>query len=107
VILKAFAVYDTKAQCYAPPFFMASVGSAVRAFGDLANDRQSTINKHPEDYILYEIGTFDDNKGQLVAKLPVVSLGHGSDFVPVSPPGGNGSPVVSVGASNPKLEVKL
>lgn len=81
--MKVFSVYDTKAMCYGVPFFMGSVGAAVRAFGDLAADAQSTVSKHPSDYILFQIGEFEDGKGTLVAVSPVRNLGFASDFLPV------------------------
>lgn len=81
MILKVFSVYDTKAMCYGVPFFMGSVGAAVRAFGDLASDKQSSVAKHPSDYILYQIGEFEDSKGGLVAVAPVRNLGFASDFL--------------------------
>lgn len=84
MILKAFAIYDSKALCYGVPFFMASVGSAVRAFGDLANDRQSTVSKHPSDYVLYGIGEYDDNTGLMAHSVPYQNLGIGADFIGVS-----------------------
>ncbi|QGH73234.1 MAG: DNA binding protein [Microviridae sp. ctKAt32] len=80
-----FSVYDSKALCYGVPFFMATVGAAVRAFQDVANDVNSVINRHPMDFVLYKIGEFDDEKGIVESLQPFISLGHGGDFVkPVS-----------------------
>lgn len=81
MITKAFSVYDSKALCYGVPFFMPSVGAAVRAFSDLCNDVQSVVNRHPADYVLYHVGTFDDAVGKLVELSPHVQLGIGVDFV--------------------------
>lgn len=85
MIMKAFAIYDTKSLVYGMPFFMQSAGAAVRAFGDLASDVQSTICKHPKDFILYEIGSFDDSKATFVSTNPH-SLGFASDYTTVTPP---------------------
>lgn len=90
MIMKAFAIYDGKGLCYGVPFFMGQSGQAVRAFDDLVNDERSAVNKHAGDYVLYEIGTFDDNDGVLKSIAPQVLLGHGLDFkkvtaLPVSP----------------------
>lgn len=78
---KCFSVYDSKALCYGTPFFMPSVGAAVRVFSDLANDKGSMVSRHPEDFVLFEIGWFGDEKGNLVAKSPQVNLGLALDFV--------------------------
>lgn len=82
MITKAFAVYDHKAEFYGVPFFMQQVGLAVRAFSDLVNDRDTTVSRHPADYSLFEIGTFDDSTGTMETIIPHRLLGHGSDFKP-------------------------
>lgn len=79
--LKVFAVYDTKGLVYGVPFFMGTIGTAVRAFSDLASDKQSAVSKHPSDYILFQIGEYDDSKGGLVSVSPPRNLGMGSDFI--------------------------
>lgn len=68
---RMFAIYDVKAQMYNAPFFMPSVGMAIRAFSDLVNDAQSMVAKHPEDYQLFEVGGFDDNSGEASSVTPV------------------------------------
>ena len=57
---KIFTVYDSKAEAYLPPFFMASTGSAMRAFEDSIHDTTTQFAKHPEDYTIFELGTYDD-----------------------------------------------
>lgn len=81
MIIKAFAVYDTKALCYGQPFFSPTSGAAVRMFSDLANDKQSSVNKHPTDYILMEIGIYDDQNGQLSSEPQPKNLGLASDYL--------------------------
>lgn len=56
-----FSVYDSKGTVYARPFFAHNVGSAVRSFADIANDKTHPIGQHPEDYALYQIGEWDDS----------------------------------------------
>ena len=58
--LKAFTVYDSKAEAYLQPFFMQSKGQAIRAFQDLANDETHQFGKYPADFTLFEIGEYDD-----------------------------------------------
>ena len=58
---KMFTVYDVKANAYLPPFHMQSVGEAHRSFEDTCNTPDHPFNKHPTDYTLFEVGTFDDN----------------------------------------------
>lgn len=85
MILKVFAVRDMKAEAFLQPFFSPSVGSALRAFSDAVNDKQCPFNKHPGDYVLYEIGSYDDSTAELGA-LPVVKMfSAGSDLVDNAP----------------------
>lgn len=58
--LKMFAIHDSVAQQYAPPFVMPNQGTAVRAFVGLCTDQDSRISANPSDFDLYELGTFDD-----------------------------------------------
>lgn len=81
MIIKAFAIRDVKAEAYSPPMFFPTKGKALQEFGDAANDSKSYVNKHPQDYVLFEIGTYDDATGRLEALDAPVSLGLGSDFI--------------------------
>lgn len=63
--MNVYTIFDMASGSYMRPFFMVSDGQAVRAFTDIATDADHEIGKHPEDYSLYRIGIFDDNKGTL------------------------------------------
>lgn len=65
MLLKAYTVYDNKSLSFSPPFFQQAHGAAARMFSDLANDANTTIGRHPGDYVLFCIGMFDDQKGHL------------------------------------------
>ncbi len=56
-----FSVFDVKAQAYLPPFVLPSEGMAVRIFGDCVNSSDHQFGKHPGDYTLFRIGSFDDS----------------------------------------------
>ncbi len=62
--LLAFAVYDAKAGAYLRPFFANSAGEAIRSFGDAVNS-DTPFGKHPEDYTLFAVGSFDDSDALL------------------------------------------
>lgn len=83
--LKVFAVRDMKALAFMQPYFSNSLGTAIRAFGDACNESSSPFYKHPEDYVLYEIGTYDDSDATLASIAPVKMLGCASDFVTKKP----------------------
>lgn len=63
MILKICAVRDRAADCFGQPFFVPAIGGAIRSFGDEVNRKAegNSLAAHPEDFDLYELGTFDDN----------------------------------------------
>jgi hypothetical protein len=64
MILKIFSVYDAKAASYVTPFYQTTIGLAERIFTDEANNPESSLNKHAEDYTLFLIGEFDQNTAE-------------------------------------------
>ncbi len=66
MITDIFAVLDACAQRYLEPFFCPNVDVAIREFRRLANDTTCRFAIHPEDYVLYHIGTWDFETGKLV-----------------------------------------
>lgn len=80
MILKAFAILDTKANIFNTPFMLRTTGEAVRAFADLSNDPQSTIYRHPDDYRLFLCGEFDQDHGTFTAMERPTPLGSAAEF---------------------------
>lgn len=73
MIVKIFAVLDSKAAMFGNPFFDQQEGSAIRNFSDAVNDssnQHNMWNKHPEDFSLFNIGEFDNCSGELIPCLP-------------------------------------
>jgi len=60
-----YTIRDSKVEAYMNPFTVPTKGAALRMVTDIVNDRGHTFNKHPEDYILFELGEFDDNTGEI------------------------------------------
>lgn len=63
--LEMLAVKDEALEAYMRPFFAQSVGQAQRMFVDEVNNPQGEMHKHPNDYSLYHLGTWDDETGAL------------------------------------------
>nr|QJB19919.1 MAG: nonstructural protein [Microvirus sp.] len=63
--MKIFSVYDAKAEAYARPFFLDTIGLALRGFGEACNDPQTELYRNPEDFTLYHIGEFDPASGAI------------------------------------------
>lgn len=97
------SVYDRAAATYGRPLFAAAVGAAMRSFQDEVNRaaEDNPMYKHPEDFDLVQIGTFDDQSGRLAAIEPkVVAIGRQMSMspavaAPVVPVKGNGADHVS------------
>jgi len=66
------SVKDTAAQAFGRPVFVPSSAVAIRSFRDEVNRKDSTddLAKHPSDFDLYEIGTFDDSTGIIEVSEP-------------------------------------
>lgn len=62
------AVFDRAAASYGSPFFVAAIGLATRSFQDEVNRpaQDNQLYLHPEDFDLYELGSFDDSVGRFV-----------------------------------------
>jgi len=77
---KIFTIYDSKAKAYLTPFFLHEDAMAVRVFADCINDTEHQFGRHPEDYTLFNIGKWSDDKAKLIPNNPI-SLGCGIEFV--------------------------
>lgn len=96
-----FAVRDRLAEIYGNPFMQATTSAAIRTFSDSVNSVGDTnmLNKHADDFDLFQLGTWDDNTGLYETGVPTrVAVGKEClrkvhDFVSDDRPwkeGGNG-----------------
>lgn len=69
--LNAYTVYDAKTLVYGVPFFAPTDGSAIRSMQELSNDLNTTVGRHPTDFSLWCLGTYDDQSGALAALSPL------------------------------------
>ena len=59
-----YAVYDSKAEIFSSPFLEIKDGTAIRAVQDLViNNKDHAFAKHPSDFSLHRLGTFDEVSG--------------------------------------------
>ncbi len=63
--LNVYSIFDTASGLYSRPYFTQSDAEAVRSFTDVSTDADHPVGKHAEDYTLFRLGTFDDERGQL------------------------------------------
>lgn len=73
------AIRDIKADAFGNPMFVRSKGEAMRMFTDEVNraDQDNALYRHPEDFELYILGTYDDEKGdfQITPKEQITTGG--------------------------------
>lgn len=81
MIIKMFTVYDSKTEVYMRPFFALTKGEAMRSFSESCADSHSMFSKHPADFHLFEMGSFDDATALLDPITPL-NLGCALEFIP-------------------------
>lgn len=79
--MKIIAVRDRAIDAYGIPFFTRSIGEAIRSFTDEANNNQSAINAHPEDYDLYCFGDYDQDTGEFKIDQKPHQIAIGKDQI--------------------------
>lgn len=66
--LEIFTIYDHAAKAYNKPFFVQTVGIAIRTFQATVNEEQNgAINQNPEQFTLFKIGVYDDSDGSIIS----------------------------------------
>lgn len=75
-----FSVYDSKAAVYGNPFTSVNVTVAIRDFQAAAQSPNSSVAMFPEDYTLFQLGSFDDSTGVIEYLQNPVNLGLASQF---------------------------
>lgn len=81
MILKIVSVKDLAAQAFMQPTFVHHEGLAVREFTDCINKSDHHFSRHPDDYELYLLGTFDDSDGVFICPKKPDLLVQGKNLV--------------------------
>lgn len=79
-MMKAFAIYDAKAEAYMTPFFCQTVGLAIRQMEGVVSNPELSVSQYPEDFTLFEIGSYDPQTGTLTPRDALLPLGNGLEF---------------------------
>lgn len=74
------SVYDVAAGAFGRPAFCAAIGVALRSFQDEVNRNapDNEVFRHPEDFILYHLGSYDDSNGRFDQLDIPKELGRGA-----------------------------
>lgn len=78
---QVFSVFDSKSALYGFPYYSVSVPAGKRAFSDMCANPETLINRHPGDFTLFHIGTYDDCTGQVTPFASPESLGKAIEYI--------------------------
>jgi len=78
--VKLFCVRDTKSKVAHTPFFQKTSTDALRGFQLAVNDEQTMLAKFPEDFVLMELATFNDESLALDVYTDPVKLARAIDY---------------------------
>lgn len=59
-----FSIHDSKAEAFIQPYYAVNSAVGRRIFETACNDDSVEFSKHPGDYGLFELGTFDQDTGR-------------------------------------------
>jgi len=78
------AVYDVKMGQYNTPLSFPTKGVALRSFADQCANQspENAFRLHPEDYLFFHLGEYNEETGQLVSYAPQ-QIAHAVDYVNV------------------------
>lgn len=72
-MLHLCCIFDKQAESFGRPMAVPAKGLAIRSFIDEVNreDNNNMYYMHPDDFVLYHVGDFNDSDGSIDA-----SMGH-------------------------------
>lgn len=79
MIYGVYAIYDSAAHVFTAPTIDISDASAVRSFKQAIANSGSVMNFKPDDFSLYQVGSFDVETGEIEPFTPPSRLIIGSD----------------------------
>lgn len=85
MITEMYSIFDVKAMTFGRPVFVPALPVLLRELQD-ALKGEDMLARHPEDFRLFRLGTFDDTAGVVVVEaLPQFVLDVSSLLAPVAP----------------------
>lgn len=81
MIIQVFSVFDSKAKVFQQPFFSHNVGTALRSWEQAVAKPDSIFAQYPADFTLFNIGTFNDETGELVKHSEPLNCGLAARYV--------------------------
>lgn len=75
MLWKVFSVVDNGAKVFMAPFVVRHEAEAVRSVLQAVQSGDSMVSKYPQDFFLFQIGTFDDVTGEMIPFKALNSYG--------------------------------
>lgn len=82
MLFKIFSVFDNSTMAYLQPMFFVSKGQCIRAVTEAVADKDHNFSKYAHEYVLFELGSFDDGSCHFDLFDAPRSVGVLSEFVP-------------------------
>lgn len=79
--LNIVSIYDRKLEAFGAPATVTALGGAIRGFQDAIQDKDTQFSKHPEDYELFHIATWDDATARFNNLEQPKSIAIGANYV--------------------------
>lgn len=83
---RVFSVYDGKVGIFMKPFLDPHLGNALRSWEEACTAPESPFHKYPSDFVLYEIGNFDDETGEIFCHDPKQQVATALEMQPKKGP---------------------
>lgn len=81
-MVKIFSFYDERAQYFHPPFTAQNIVAVARTVHAMAEgNSDAPFIKYPKDFVLYEVGSWDDDIGRVEAVEPPERLQSAYELV--------------------------
>lgn len=84
--LKIYSTFDAKLKTFTHMFTTSHTGQALRMWEQECNDPKSMLSKYPTDFVLYEVGVFDQDKGMIEPHSPIHQVATALDYKKPSAP---------------------
>lgn len=75
------AIFDSAADAFSRPEFFPAAPVAVRSFRDAVNEPKGQFQRHPDDFELFELGSWSDEKGVFECHKEPIRLARGKDLI--------------------------
>lgn len=76
-----FVIYDAAKNIYSAPMAQYNDADAMRAFAHECMKADSVWNSHPQDFVMYKVGIYNESTGEISAFSKPERICAATDFV--------------------------